>query len=63
MEYRTKLEKAIKERKINQTRMAIDLDITKQAINHWTRGDNTPNLNNMKRVCKYLEMDFKDLWL
>ena len=63
MNYRTKLEKAIKENKINQTRMSDDLGITKQAINHWTRGDNTPNLKNMKRVCKYLDMGFKDLWL
>lgn len=57
-----KLEKYIKDKKINQSEIARKMDVTRATVNNWVRGKNYPSIPEIKILLKLLNTKFEEVF-
>lgn len=50
------LKKIRKERNLNQLKVAMDLDISREALSHYENGKRDPGINMLKRLSEYFNV-------
>lgn len=50
-----------KERGLSQQALAEELPVTRQAVSNWERGQTTPDLGSLQRLCQVLDVDWNHL--
>lgn len=53
---------AMEKANINQTQLADKLGISKGTINNWVRGNNSPDVDTVPKICKVLGVSVLDLY-
>ena len=50
------LKKILKDKKISQAKLALSLNISRQAVNYWVKHHNGMTQKNLERVCELLDV-------
>lgn len=53
---------SMKKAEINQVQFAEKLGISKGTVNNWIRGNNSPDLEMVPKICEVLQMSIPDLY-
>lgn len=59
---RLNLISAMKKADINQVQLAEKLGISKGTVNNWARGNNSPDVDMVPKICDVLEISILDLF-
>lgn len=59
---RLNLISAMEQANINQVQMAEKLGISKGTVNNWARGNNSPDVDMVPKICKVLGISILDLY-
>lgn len=59
---RINLVSAMDRAKINQVQLAEKLGISKGTVNNWARGNNSPDVDMIPKICKVLDISILDLY-
>lgn len=59
---RLNLLSAMEQAAINQVQLAEKLGISKGTVNNWARGNNSPDVDMVPKICKVLEISISDLY-
>lgn len=55
------LRKIRKEKKLNQQKVAMDLNITREALSHYENGKREPSLNTLLKMSEYFNVSINYL--
>lgn len=59
---RLNLLSAMEQAGINQVQLAERLGVSKGTVNNWARGNNSPDVDMVPKICKVLDVSITDLY-
>ena len=57
-----KLEQTLKQQGVTQSTLAKILNVSRQSVHHWIKGNNDPDKKHMKRIADYLGVSILELF-